>query len=41
MLRRSGSPQFKILRMEGKLPEITDEPPEPDNGGSDRLTLVE
>ncbi|MFQ9556237.1 MAG: hypothetical protein ACLR1P_09975 [Oscillospiraceae bacterium] len=32
---------FKILRMEGKLPEITDEPPEPDNGGSDRLTLVE
>lgn len=32
---------FKILRMEGKLPEITDEQPEPDNGGSDRLTLVE
>ena len=32
---------FKILQMEGKLPEITDEPPEPDNGGSGRLTLVE
>jgi hypothetical protein len=32
---------FKILRMEGKLPAVTDEPSETNNAGAEHLTLVE